>query len=154
MNTKPYYRCEDNDGRDWDEYYDMLYGPDGFKCLLTEPEDRNWWRDGKAVVDKLNEQHEEIQKLREELKKYTSQYMLDVNNPLFDGLCGGVDNSVLYATIRHLKSECDELKDKVEQLIKEIEKLKKQDIFPGTIFPQPTITIHSDPPFIDTWCKQ
>jgi len=28
-----------------DEAYSLLVGPRGFKCLLTEPEDRNWHRD-------------------------------------------------------------------------------------------------------------
>ena len=35
-------------------------------------------------------------------------YRLNVDNPLFDGLCGGVESSVLYATIQHLKQERDE----------------------------------------------
>ena len=60
----PYHRAE-NTG-DWPEEYDMLVGPDGFACLLTEPEDRTWWRDGKTVVERLNEQYAEIERLRKQ----------------------------------------------------------------------------------------
>lgn len=48
---------------DWPDEYDMLVGPGGFECLLTEPEDRTWYRDGSDVVDKLNEQHVRIEVL-------------------------------------------------------------------------------------------
>ncbi|KKL62588.1 hypothetical protein LCGC14_2183750, partial [marine sediment metagenome] len=27
---------------------------DGFECLLTEPEDRSWYRDGNDVIVELN----------------------------------------------------------------------------------------------------
>ena len=54
---------------DFCEYYDMLVGPDGFECLLTEPEDRNWYRDGRAVVDRLNAQHAELTALRAEVER-------------------------------------------------------------------------------------
>ena len=53
----------------WDESYDMLRGPDGFECLLTEPENRTWWRDGKNAVARLNEQHAEIERLTAENKR-------------------------------------------------------------------------------------
>ncbi len=39
------------------EDYDLLLGPDGFECLLTEPEDRRWSRDGKGVISELNRLH-------------------------------------------------------------------------------------------------
>jgi len=64
VSDKPYYRVPCSDENDWDESYDMLRGPDGFECLLTEPEDRIWCRDLKDVVAKLNEQHEENERLR------------------------------------------------------------------------------------------
>lgn len=64
MGDRAYYRAEDGD---WCEYYDMLKGPDDFECLLTEPEDRNWWRDGREVVTRLNEQHDQIQSLTQQL---------------------------------------------------------------------------------------
>ena len=54
--------------RDWSETYDMLVGPDGFECLLTELEDRTWSRDGKSAIRRLNEQHAEIERLRAEVK--------------------------------------------------------------------------------------
>lgn len=42
-----------------DPCYSLLLGPNGFECLLTEPEDRNWERDGRTVVDELNRLLEE-----------------------------------------------------------------------------------------------
>lgn len=51
-----FYYVEWDEDCDWDESYDMLRGPDGFECLLTEPEDRIWLRDGRPVIEKLNEQ--------------------------------------------------------------------------------------------------
>ena len=65
MAERAYYRAEDGD---WCEYYDMLKGPDDFECLLTEPEDRTWLRDGRDVVTRLNEQHDEIVRLRSGLE--------------------------------------------------------------------------------------
>ena len=69
--SKPYYRLDPyakpRPVIEWDETYDMLRGPDGFECLLTEPEDRTWFRDGRNVVAKLNEQHAEIERLRKAL---------------------------------------------------------------------------------------
>ncbi len=38
--------------------YDILIGPDGFECVLTEPEDRTWQRDGSNVIDELNRLYE------------------------------------------------------------------------------------------------
>lgn len=67
--SEPYYRLDPyatpRPVIEWDPTYDMLRGPDGFECLLTEPEDRTWWRDGKDVVVKLNEQHTEIERLQQ-----------------------------------------------------------------------------------------
>jgi hypothetical protein len=37
-----------------DEYYELLIGPDGFECVLTEPEDRTFRRDLKPLVIELN----------------------------------------------------------------------------------------------------
>lgn len=56
------YRQEHSD--DIDSMYELLVGPDGFEACLTEPEDRRWCRDGKPVVDKLNELHAEVERLR------------------------------------------------------------------------------------------
>lgn len=41
--------------------YEVLVGPNGFRCVLTEPEDRCWFRDLRKVVDRLNELHEKLQ---------------------------------------------------------------------------------------------
>lgn len=51
------YRALDGDeveARGFDDSYAVLAGPGGFECVLTEPEDRDWHRDGKAVVAELN----------------------------------------------------------------------------------------------------
>lgn len=57
---KKAYRVATRDERigSCDESYDLLLGPNGFECCLTEPEDRRWERDAEKVVDKLNEQHD------------------------------------------------------------------------------------------------
>jgi hypothetical protein len=34
--------------------YDLLVGPHGFECMLGEPEDCKWYRDGAPVVAELN----------------------------------------------------------------------------------------------------
>ncbi len=63
----PYYRVDPYEKGakiEWCETYDMLRGPNGFECLLTEPEDRTWWRDGSAVVEELNRQHALIERLQ------------------------------------------------------------------------------------------
>ena len=52
-----------------DPCYDLLVGPDGFECLLTEPEDRTWWRDGKGVVKELNRLADRVEELEQALAK-------------------------------------------------------------------------------------
>lgn len=47
-----------------DECYSLLVGPNGFECLLTEPEDRNWYRDGKKVIDELNRLYKIVQEYK------------------------------------------------------------------------------------------
>ena len=39
---------------DMDPSYQLLIGPNGFKCRLTEPEDRTFHRDLAVLVDELN----------------------------------------------------------------------------------------------------
>jgi hypothetical protein len=70
MTEKPYRiaTSEENTKLGICDEYDTLLGPDGFECILTEPEDRYWFRDASSVIIKLNEQHEEIQRLQEELE--------------------------------------------------------------------------------------
>lgn len=71
MNGKlPYYIADHCDDAEWDKYYQMLKGPDGFECLLTEPEDRVWYRDLASAVDKLNEQHKRIAELERKLAEH------------------------------------------------------------------------------------
>lgn len=56
---------EEIETRNCDEYYSLLIGPNGFECLLTEPEDRNWHRDGKHVIAELNRLAIEARELKE-----------------------------------------------------------------------------------------
>lgn len=60
---------------DFEHDYSFLDGPDGWVCFLGEPEDCVWWRDGAPAVTRLNEQHEEIQRLQALASKYAE--MLD-----------------------------------------------------------------------------
>ena len=39
------------------EEYSLLLGPNGFECILGEPEDCTWQRDGRKVVEQLNRLH-------------------------------------------------------------------------------------------------
>lgn len=64
---QPYHICIDYSVVDCDSDYSVLLGPDGFECVLTEPEDRTWGRDGSIVIDRLNEQYERIQSFIAEL---------------------------------------------------------------------------------------
>ena len=45
------------------EEYSCLVGPDGFECVLGEPEDRVWWRDLSPVVERLNNYADRIAEL-------------------------------------------------------------------------------------------
>lgn len=47
----------------------FLVGPNGFECYLGEPEDCNWERDGKRVVDELNRLYKLIEELRTKVRK-------------------------------------------------------------------------------------
>ena len=76
MKKQAYYMCDEKEGTDYDEVYSMLRGPDKFECLLTEPEDRIWYRDLQVVVDKLNEQHDLIETLMSLLDRVNTS-----NNP-------------------------------------------------------------------------
>lgn len=60
---------EEFEQRYCDESYDLLVGPDDWECLLTEPEDRRWSRDLRPVIQKLNEQRAEINRLNAMLDK-------------------------------------------------------------------------------------
>lgn len=47
---------------DFSDQYELLVGPE-FKCLITEPEDRTFYRDLSCVIERLNAQHELIAEL-------------------------------------------------------------------------------------------
>ena len=66
--SKPYFYSFEDDERDRvPSPYQRLQGPDGWECTITEPEDKIWTRDLVDVVDKLNEQHEEIKYLQQKI---------------------------------------------------------------------------------------
>lgn len=67
------YTIHTGDEFDGDECYSVLKGPNGFKCWLTEPEDRNWYRDGFKVVNKLNEYESIVMKQRAEIEQLKAQ---------------------------------------------------------------------------------
>lgn len=51
------YRIATDDektARDCYEGYELLIGPNGFECALTEPEDRTFYRDLKPIIEELN----------------------------------------------------------------------------------------------------
>ena len=37
-----------------EDSYDLLVGPNGFQCCLTEPEDRTFYRDLSPIIGELN----------------------------------------------------------------------------------------------------
>ena len=57
------------------EYYQILKGPDGFECMLTEPEDRSFTRDLAPVVSELNRADARIQELETEVAESTVSLM-------------------------------------------------------------------------------
>ena len=57
------------DHEDYADDYSILVGPDGWACMLGEPEDCTWQRDGSKAVQKLNEQHDEIIRLRNDISE-------------------------------------------------------------------------------------
>ena len=61
--TRAYHEATDAERAEWEgsEDYSLLVGPNGFRCFLGEPEDREWYRDAADVVDELNRLHEEVQ---------------------------------------------------------------------------------------------
>jgi len=66
MAEEPYRRMTEEEKADKYDYgYDVLIGPRGFECMLGEPEDRNWFRDGRDAIDRLNELEAEVEQLRE-----------------------------------------------------------------------------------------
>ncbi len=71
MNTdeiQKYYVVDGIDEKHMADDYQVLRGPGGFKCVITEPEDRSFYRDLAPIRDELNRLQSEIDRLREELK--------------------------------------------------------------------------------------
>ena len=69
MPEQAYRIAESEDA--YDDYAGKtLIGPDGWECTLGEPEDCMWYRDGSIAMNRLNEQHEEIQELRQLLEDH------------------------------------------------------------------------------------
>lgn len=58
-----YYIEEDEDNPYNDYAGKVLLGPNDFMCVLGEPEDCSWYRDGGAAVVELNRLYERIEEL-------------------------------------------------------------------------------------------
>jgi len=63
-----YYVVDGFESDDIAEEYEALLGPNGFKCVITEPEDRNFGRDLAPIVKKLNTLNSEIKRKDEALE--------------------------------------------------------------------------------------
>lgn len=74
MENQNPYTVHSGDEFNGDERYSVLRGPEEWACWLTEPEDRSWVRDGKEVVDKLNDYHRENAQLKAELAQAKLSY--------------------------------------------------------------------------------
>jgi hypothetical protein len=90
--------------------YDTLYGPDGFECTLTEPEDRTWGRDGKDVVEKLNAQHESLQKTRKTIEEVYLALLITID---------GILRIRLDSTLAALRDNIAELRGQEPQAVQE-----------------------------------
>lgn len=47
------YSIHSGDEFNGDSCYQVLKGPDGFECWLTEPEDRSFYRDLAPLIERL-----------------------------------------------------------------------------------------------------
>lgn len=70
-----------------------LVGPDDWHCVLGEPEDRIWCRDGQAVIDHLNQLDEEVRRLRAALVEIVlDDAHIGIGDPRYDaGYTDGVN---------------------------------------------------------------
>lgn len=59
------YRIAVNEEKDCCDEYEMIVGPNDFECVLTEPEDRTWYRDLSCVINELNRLLREVESLKE-----------------------------------------------------------------------------------------
>ena len=62
---KAYYVVRGEMGYQGD--YEVLRGPYGFECVITEPEDRTFYRDLDGMVIELNRLHDQLKECREEI---------------------------------------------------------------------------------------
>lgn len=96
--TPAYYSRDEDDYR----WAAVLVGPDGWECCLGEPEDCNWARDGRAAVDRLNQQHAEIARLTADLEAKDKGY-----RDLHEKVHGPAD---IWTKVEWLLAERDEWK--------------------------------------------
>jgi hypothetical protein len=99
------------------EDYSALLGPKGFCCVLTEPEDRCWYRDLDNVIVELNKQNSKLEKyqalagtFREGVENFVGSEKVE--------LIEGYDELVTF--LDEIK-ECDHFPD-VGNKVKECEK--------------------------------
>ncbi len=79
MNDGEAYYIIDQDDPNFDEDYSILKGPNDFCCMLGEPEDSNWYRDGYKAVIELNRLQAENTKLKKK-NDYLASVMQDIRN--------------------------------------------------------------------------
>jgi hypothetical protein len=60
--------------------YEVLVGPNGFRCQLGEPEDRSFGRDIGDCVDELNRLHAAVSRLEAERKELVEALQSAVMN--------------------------------------------------------------------------
>ena len=66
MSKQSVYTVHSGDECGGDPCYNVLKGPAGFECWLTEPEDRSFWRDLAPVVERLEHLEQSNAQLREQ----------------------------------------------------------------------------------------
>ena len=66
MSKQSVYTVHSGDECGGDPCYNVLKGPAGFECWLTEPEDRSFWRDLAPVVERLEHLEQSNEQLREQ----------------------------------------------------------------------------------------
>ena len=68
-----------------EEYLPALIGPDGFVCVLTEPEDRNFNRDANDLVVELNRLADRLE-IEDTVRKFITDILDSGESPatLFD----------------------------------------------------------------------
>ena len=80
MEKTIHYKAEFEDCWGWG--YETLTGPDGFRCRLTEREDRSFFRDLEPVVNELNRLREKNAKLRRACADRAVEWAMTALGPL------------------------------------------------------------------------